>query len=71
MIALRGISIATGKKEEAKSILKTFLSVLSEGMLPNRFPDYPYEEVEYNTIDATLWLFVAPTPLPLSPSKYS
>ena len=59
MIALRGISIATGKKEEAKSILKTFLSVLSEGMLPNRFPDYPDEEVEYNTIDATLWLFVA------------
>ncbi len=59
MIALRGISIATGKKEEAKSILKTFLSVLSEGMLPNRFPDYTGEEPEYNTIDATLWLFVA------------
>ncbi len=59
MIALRGISIATGKKDEAKSILKTFLSVLSEGMLPNRFPDYPDEDVEYNTIDATLWLFIA------------
>ncbi|MEO7310236.1 MAG: amylo-alpha-1,6-glucosidase [Chitinophagaceae bacterium] len=58
MIALRGISIATGKKEEAKSILKTFLSALSEGMLPNRFPDYTGEAVEYNTIDATLWLFV-------------
>lgn len=59
MIALRGISIATGKQEEAKSILQTFFSVLSEGMLPNRFPDYENDEVEYNTIDATLWLFVS------------
>ena len=59
MIALRGISIATGKKAEAKSILQTFFDVLSEGMLPNRFPDYENDEVEYNTIDATLWLFIA------------
>ena len=59
MIALRGISIATGKKAEAKSILQTFFNVIIEGMLPNRFPDYENDEVEYNTIDATLWLFVA------------
>ncbi|MEO7562499.1 MAG: amylo-alpha-1,6-glucosidase, partial [Ferruginibacter sp.] len=59
MIALRGISIATGKKDEAESILKTFLSSLNQGMLPNRFPDYDSDEVEYNTIDATLWLFIA------------
>jgi predicted glycogen debranching enzyme len=59
MIAVRGISIATGRQQEAKNILQTFLSVLSEGMLPNRFPDYPGERLEYNTIDATLWLFVA------------
>lgn len=59
MIALRGISIATGKQEEAKSILNTFFNVLSEGMLPNRFPDYENDEVEYNTIDATLWLFIS------------
>jgi predicted glycogen debranching enzyme len=59
MIAVRGISIATGRQNEARNILETFLSVLSEGMLPNRFPDYPNEPLEYNTIDATLWLFVA------------
>ncbi len=59
MIALRGISIATGNEEEARSILQTFFDTLSEGMLPNRFPDYANDTVEYNTIDATLWLFVA------------
>lgn len=57
MIALRGISIATMRQEEAKSILQTFFKYLDKGMLPNRFPDYN-EELEYNTIDATLWLFV-------------
>ncbi|MET4082899.1 putative glycogen debranching enzyme [Pedobacter sp. UYP30] len=59
MIAMRGLTIATGKKEISKSILLAFLGSLSEGMLPNRFPDYSGDEVEYNTIDATLWLFVS------------
>jgi predicted glycogen debranching enzyme len=57
MIAMRGISIATMRQEEAKSILQTFFQYLDKGMLPNRFPDYE-EELEYNTADATLWLFV-------------
>lgn len=58
MIAMRGLIIATGKKEAAKSILRTFLQYLDGGMIPNRFPDLG-EKPEYNTIDATLWLFVA------------
>lgn len=58
MIAMRGLCIDTGKQEICKSILKTFLDYLDKGMLPNRFPDSPGDEVEYNTIDATLWLFV-------------
>lgn len=57
MIAMRGICIALHKQEEAKSIIRTFLQYLDGGMLPNRFPDLG-EEPEYNTIDATLWLFV-------------
>jgi predicted glycogen debranching enzyme len=57
MIAMRGISIATMRQAEAKSILQTFFKYLDEGMLPNRFPDYD-EALEYNTFDATLWLFV-------------
>ncbi|MFK7979816.1 MAG: amylo-alpha-1,6-glucosidase [Saprospiraceae bacterium] len=59
MIALRGLSIATGRKKESQSILKTFFDNIDRGMLPNRFPDYDHDEVEYNTVDATLWLFVA------------
>ncbi|MGZ0015599.1 amylo-alpha-1,6-glucosidase [Yeosuana sp. AK3] len=58
MIAMRGLCIDTGKQDICKSILNTFLNYLNEGMLPNRFPDAPSDEVEYNTIDATLWLFV-------------
>ena len=58
MIAMRGLCIDTGKQEVCKSILKTFLNYLDAGMLPNRFPDSPGDEIEYNTIDATLWLFV-------------
>jgi len=59
MIAMRGLSIATGKKEISKSILETFLSSIDKGMLPNRFSDFADEDVEYNTVDATLWLFIA------------
>lgn len=58
MIAMRGLTIATGRQEESRSILSTFFRYLDEGMLPNRFPD-GNEAPEYNTIDATLWLFIA------------
>lgn len=59
MIAMRGLTIASGKKDVSKSILETFLRSVDQGMLPNRFPDSPNDPVEYNTMDATLWLFVA------------
>lgn len=59
MIAMRGLTIATGKQEISKSILKSYLESLNKGMLPNRFPDYSGDVVEYNTIDATLWLFIS------------
>lgn len=59
MIALRGLCIATGRKKISQSILKTFFENLEAGMLPNRFPDNNADEVEYNTVDATLWLFTA------------
>ena len=58
MIAMRGLCIATGKKAISESILATFFNYVKHGMLPNRFPDNG-EEVEYNTVDATLWLFTA------------
>ncbi|PKP09517.1 MAG: glycogen debranching protein [Bacteroidetes bacterium HGW-Bacteroidetes-4] len=59
MIAMQGLTIAIGKQAESKSILKTFFNHLDSGMLPNRFPDDVSDQPEYNTIDATLWLFVA------------
>lgn len=58
MIALPGICLATGRFDEAKKILQAFAQSVSRGMLPNRFPDAG-EEPEYNTVDATLWFFVA------------
>ncbi|MBK7938262.1 MAG: glycogen debranching enzyme N-terminal domain-containing protein [Lewinellaceae bacterium] len=58
MIAMRGLTIATRKQEVSRSILATFFRYIDRGMLPNRFPDRN-EPLEYNTIDATLWLFVA------------
>jgi predicted glycogen debranching enzyme len=58
MIALPGLTLATGRADIAKSILAEFAEHLSEGMLPNRFPDEG-EQAEYNTVDATLWYFEA------------
>jgi predicted glycogen debranching enzyme len=58
MIALNGLTLATNREEIARSILTEFAKHISEGMLPNRFPDAG-EEPEYNTVDATLWYFEA------------
>ncbi|MBW6498593.1 MAG: glycogen debranching enzyme N-terminal domain-containing protein [Bacteroidales bacterium] len=57
MIALQGLGISMGKQEISKSILGTFFKSIDQGMLPNRFPDNERDQPEYNTIDATLWLF--------------
>ena len=58
MIALRGLTLAAGYPDQARQILTTFVSYLDQGMLPNAFHD-PGEATEFNTIDATLWLFQA------------
>jgi predicted glycogen debranching enzyme len=58
MIALPGLCLVTGRFQEAKRILQKFADYISEGMIPNRFPDSGALP-EYNTIDATLWYFNA------------
>ena len=58
MVALPGLTLTTGRAEVARQILTTFSNFVSEGMLPNRFPDTA-PEPEYNTADATLWYFHA------------
>jgi len=57
-IAMRGLLLASGRHQAAESILLEWANTLSEGMLPNRFPDYG-RTPEYNSVDASLWFVVA------------
>lgn len=57
-IAMRGLCIASGRLDDAREILMSWAGTVSEGMLPNRFPDHG-EAPEYNAVDASLWYIVA------------
>jgi len=57
-IALRGLCIATGHLEDARDILLQWAETVSQGMLPNRFPDQG-EQPEFNSVDASLWYIIA------------
>jgi predicted glycogen debranching enzyme len=57
-ISLRGLCIATGRIDVARDILIAWASTVSEGMLPNRFPDRG-EQPEFNSVDASLWFIIA------------
>ena len=54
MIALPGLTLATGRPDVAETILRTYARYVDQGMIPNRFPDQG-DRPEYNTVDATLW----------------
>ncbi|NJL95448.1 MAG: glycogen debranching protein, partial [Anaerolineae bacterium] len=58
LISLPGLALATRRYEIAVSILRTYAHAVDQGMIPNRFPD-GQGAPEYNTVDATLWFFVA------------
>ena len=58
MIRLPGLTLATGRPQIARTIIRTFAKYINKGMLPNLFPDRG-EVPEYNTVDATLWYFDA------------
>ncbi|MEO8403703.1 MAG: amylo-alpha-1,6-glucosidase [Chitinophagaceae bacterium] len=58
MISLPGLCLSTGRYEDAKKIITSFSQSVSMGMLPNRFQDHGGEP-EYNTVDGTLWYFIA------------
>ena len=57
-IALRGLCLAAGRLGEAHEILVQWAGAVSEGMLPNRFPDHG-ETPEFNSVDASLWYIIA------------
>jgi predicted glycogen debranching enzyme len=58
MISLEGLTLTTGRHEEARWILRTFGHYIRDGLIPNFFPDGENEGV-YHTADATLWFFHA------------
>ena len=58
MIALPGLTTVLGRFDTAAAILRTYAGFVDRGMLPNRFSDAG-DTLEYNTADATLWLFQA------------
>jgi len=58
MIALPGLTLSTKRFADAKDIIKTFIKYEKDGLIPNMFPDSNVEPM-YNTIDGTLWLFIA------------
>jgi predicted glycogen debranching enzyme len=57
-ISMRGLCIASGRLDDARAILLEWSGVVSEGMLPNRFPD-DGGAPEYNAVDASLWYIIA------------
>jgi len=62
-IALRGLLLARGQAAQAASILAAWAGHVSQGMLPNRFPDSGAtpgaSAAEYNSVDASLWFVTA------------
>jgi predicted glycogen debranching enzyme len=57
-IALRGFMTLPGGRGLARDILLAWAPTVSQGMVPNRFPDAG-EQPEYNAVDASLWYVVA------------
>ncbi|MBI3444129.1 MAG: glycogen debranching enzyme family protein [Magnetospirillum sp.] len=58
MISLEGLTLLTGRADEAKWILRTFASYERDGLIPNNIPDGGTDGV-YHAADATLWFFHA------------
>ncbi len=58
MISFEGLTLATGRHQEAAWILRTFAHYVRDGLLPNMFPEGRNEGL-YHTADATLWFFHA------------
>ncbi|WP_342304690.1 amylo-alpha-1,6-glucosidase [Methanolobus sp. ZRKC5] len=55
MISLSGLTLATGRFSDARSILSTFAAHCKDGLIPNLFPENASESPVYNTVDASLW----------------
>jgi glycogen debranching enzyme len=58
MISLPGLATSLGRYDVAAGLLRNYAGFVDRGMLPNCFPDGG-EAPQYNTADATLWMFHA------------
>ena len=67
-IALRGLCLATGRLDEARSILLLWAGFVRDGLLPNRFPEEAGARggaagapvaTDDHSVDAPLWFVVA------------
>jgi predicted glycogen debranching enzyme len=58
MISLPGLATSLRRYDLASGILRNYAGFVDRGMLPNWFPDSG-EVPQYNTADATLWMFQA------------
>ncbi len=53
-IALPGLLLATGRHDEARSVLTGFAGTVDQGMIPNCFDDC-HATAHFNSVDASLW----------------
>lgn len=58
LISLPGLYLVPEKLDEARSVLRSIVETMDDGLVPNRLPDEG-KATEYHTADATLWLFEA------------
>ena len=58
MISLEGLTLSTGRAREAEYILRSFAKYVSNGLIPNMFPEGKISGL-YHTADASLWYFHA------------
>jgi predicted glycogen debranching enzyme len=58
MISLEGLTLATGRHDEARRILLSFAGYVKAGLIPNLFPE-GQSEGAYHTADASLWFIHA------------
>jgi predicted glycogen debranching enzyme len=58
MISLEGLTLRTGRQDEARWILDMFAHYVRDGLIPNLFPEGSHQGL-YHTADATLWFFHA------------
>lgn len=59
MISLPGLLLSTGRVKDAQLVLSTWADWVTDGLLPNRFPDRVDSQLEFNSADAPLLMIIA------------